>query len=100
MGIIFGELTPDANVNAVAALLNKGANKEATDAKGQTPLHAAASRCLPDIVEALVAKGASISALDKSGRTPLDAYTKIGKKKPWHTDAHGKRIRAALGGKV
>eukprot|EP00742_Colponemidia_sp_Colp-10_P020468 GILJ01023862.1.p1 GENE.GILJ01023862.1~~GILJ01023862.1.p1 ORF type:complete len:370 (-),score=69.93 GILJ01023862.1:189-1250(-) len=98
--IMFDELTSNANVNAVAALLNKGANKEATDAKGQTPLHVAAYRCLPDIVDALVAKGASISALDKSGRTPLDAYTKIGKKNPWHTDAHGKRIRAALGGKV
>jgi ankyrin repeat protein len=55
----------------VTVLLELGADVNAANAAGQTPLHAAAAAGANDIVQALVDKGAKLDAQDKRGDTPL-----------------------------
>lgn len=60
------------NVAVVTALLRAGAAPNATDDRGATALHFAATQTTnPAIVEALIAAGASINARDKDGRSPM-----------------------------
>jgi ankyrin repeat protein len=59
------------NLDAMAALLAKGANVNATTIDGATALHQAVGRG-DEIVKFLVEKGATLDAKDKFGRTPLD----------------------------
>lgn len=54
-------------------LLESGANTEATEVSGWTPLHIAAGWGCVDIVKILLEKGANKQHLDKSGSTPLDS---------------------------
>jgi ankyrin repeat protein len=71
----------DANeVDRLAALLGAGANINATNAAGQTPLHVTANKIcgwdlnLPGTNEPfqmLVYRKADVNALDNQGRTPL-----------------------------
>jgi O-glycosyl hydrolase/ankyrin repeat protein len=68
-------------LDIVNALLNAGANPNAKDVDGFTPLHAAvmntfsayntSNSAKPGIVSALIAKGATVDARDNAGRTPL-----------------------------
>lgn len=57
----------------VKSLLAKGANANEVDAKGATPLHAAASNGAVDAAKALLDGGANINAPDVDGNTPLHA---------------------------
>lgn len=59
------------NLDAIAALLAKGANVNATTTDGATALHQAVGRG-DEIVKFLVEKGAALDLKDKFGRTPLD----------------------------
>jgi uncharacterized protein len=52
-------------------LLSEGADVNAADDDGFTPLHAAASRDSRDIVRLLVDAGADVNAKSKMGETPL-----------------------------
>ena len=56
-------------------LLEGGADLSATDAHGNTPLHAAGRRGHPELFEALLAAGADADACNERGRAPklLDA---------------------------
>ena len=56
----------------VARCLSQGADLEATDSKGRTPLHRAAEYSeTPAVVKALLDAGAHLEAKDKDGETPL-----------------------------
>jgi ankyrin repeat protein len=56
------------NAEAIRLLLNHGAKHQLQDQKGNTPLHCVWSR---EAVEVLVRHGANVSARNNSGETPL-----------------------------
>jgi ankyrin repeat protein len=63
----------EAAIQAIRLCLELGFDINATNAAGETPLHAAvAGRGSATIIRFLVQQGASLDALDKRGRTPLD----------------------------
>ena len=57
---------------AVLAAINFGADVNAADLRGDTPLHGAAQRNFTTIIRLLAERGANVNAEDKAGRTPLD----------------------------
>jgi len=58
-------------IEAMALLLDYGADVQAATKAGQTALHAAVGRG-DDLVKFLVGRGARLDAKDSTGRTPLD----------------------------
>ena len=58
------------DVDRIRSVLEKGADVNAQDKNGVTPLHLATNK---DVAELLLAKGADIKAKDQNGKTPLDA---------------------------
>ena len=67
------------NIEAVKLHLWIGANLNAKDKNGQTPLLAALWR--KEIVELLIAKGADVNAKNEHGQTPLHSAAYTGDKK-------------------
>lgn len=59
------------DATALRALIAKGAKVNAKDAKGNTPLHAAAENWAIDCIEALLSQGADVNARNLEGKTPL-----------------------------
>ncbi|AZL16361.1 ankyrin repeat domain-containing protein [Rickettsiales endosymbiont of Stachyamoeba lipophora] len=64
-------MIPDAYQTLISNLIMKGADLEARNNDGRTPLHIAASNALLDLVRILIANGANINALDSKQNTPL-----------------------------
>ena len=62
---------PGDRETIVTILLDHGAEVEARDAQGRTPLFVAASSGSAQIVRALVLAGANVNARSNSGATPL-----------------------------
>jgi ankyrin repeat protein len=60
------------NIEAVKVLLASGADVNAINNDGETPLHIAAYSGMPDIAKLLLDAGADINAKTKEGKTPLD----------------------------
>ena len=60
------------------ALIEGGADLDARNKDGSTPLHSASFLCYPEIVQALLDKGADKNARNNSGSTPLE-----GVELPW-----------------
>ena len=59
------------SVERVRELIERGADVNVTNHKGQTALHCAAKAGFVDIVELLLARGATVDAVDATGETPL-----------------------------
>ena len=59
------------SVERVRELIERGADVNVTNHKGQTALHCAAKAGFVDIVELLLAHGATVDAADATGETPL-----------------------------
>jgi 26S proteasome non-ATPase regulatory subunit 10 len=68
--------TSNADPRMVAALLRHGADPNAIDVNGQTPLHHAVHACDCATVRLLTRAGASIHVLDARNQTPYDLLRK------------------------
>ncbi|HSW00737.1 MAG TPA: serpin family protein [Sedimentisphaerales bacterium] len=65
------EMAKRGNLESVRTLLAKGADVNARDDRGRTPLHEAADGAFADLAELLIRQGADVQARDPRGRTPL-----------------------------
>ena len=73
------EAAEKGNIEAVKQHLDAGADVNATDGDGWTPLHKAAPNGHKEIAELLIAKGADVNAKDDMfGRTPLHSAASDG----------------------
>lgn len=64
--------------NAAETLISKGANKEAKNANGETPLFSACKNENPETIALLAKKGCKINARDNLGSTPLHVAVRWG----------------------
>ena len=65
------EAVSKGNLAVVKELLEKGVNPDATNDKGETPLHIAVKKHFIKITKLLIQSGANINAKDKNNTTPL-----------------------------
>ena len=61
---------PD-DTGEIERLLNEGADPNAWNSEGESPLHIAAAMAFPKAVTLLLDRGANVNARDNQGRTPL-----------------------------
>ena len=66
------------NVAVAQALISHGANVNARDGQGSTPLHLAAYGRGPKLIGFLLAHGAEVNARDRAGDTPLHVAAGFG----------------------
>jgi ankyrin repeat protein len=64
--------------DVAALLLERGAEIEARDKFGRTPLFMAAQFGQRNVAQLLIERGADVNAADRSGRTPLQAAVNAG----------------------
>jgi ankyrin repeat protein len=87
-----------ADVPAVRKLLDNGADVNARDAEGNTPLILASFYASPECVELLIEKGADVNAANKAGATALiRAATDYEKTRLLVAAKASVRVRTALG---
>ena len=74
-----GEEKPEAEfIQALTLCLDKGADVNAVNDRGETAMHGAAQRGADQIVQFLAERGAKLDLKNKAGRTPLDVALGIG----------------------
>ena len=84
-GIAGADESADSESRALAAtvaLLAAGADVEAQDDGGRTPLHQAASGGSPEIIGAILETGTRVDPVDGEGRTPLHLATAMLAERP------------------
>ncbi len=78
---LFKVISQDGSVDEISQLIEKGADVNAKDKLGYTPLVMAAKGGLSDVCMKLVELGADVNARDKHGDTPLIRAAKRGHSK-------------------
>ena len=68
--------TDQGSVNAAKLLIASGANVNAVDDEGRTPLHQTARTYNAALAAFLIQKGADVSVSDREEKTPLDVATR------------------------
>ena len=71
----------EGNIKAVKQHLATGADVNAKNRDGVTPLHVAAAKGHKEVAELLIAEGANVNAKDMAGWTPLFGAAVLGKNK-------------------
>jgi len=69
------EAVRKGDIEQVGLLISKGADVNAKDKRGETPLHHVALKGHKDVAELLIAKGAHVDAKDNWSNTPLGLTT-------------------------
>jgi len=72
-GMFTNEDVQQRSIASLEALLAAGGEINATESRGQTPLHGAAFWGWNDVVKLLLAHGANLNAKDLKGMTPVDS---------------------------
>jgi ankyrin repeat protein len=73
------QVTEEGAIEAIKLCLEHGADVNAFNAAGQTPMHIAAARGADKIVKFLAERGAAVDLKNKRGRTPLDLALGVGR---------------------
>ena len=85
---------PDAQFAVIQLLIKAGAEPNATDKDGATPLHRAVRTRCADAVRALLAHGADARASNKAGSTPLHlAVQNTGRSGSGSQEAQAEQLR-------
>src|SRR5262249_50210225 len=88
----------NGDVRVVRKLLDNGADVNARDAEGNTPLILASFYASPECLELLIEKGADVNSANKAGATPLiRAATDYEKTRLLVSAGANIRVRTALG---
>jgi ankyrin repeat protein len=74
------EAVKKGNIDLVKSLISSGANINAKDDRGMTPLHEAAYYGQREVAKVLIAKGANVNETDTAGQTPLHIAANFGAK--------------------
>jgi ankyrin repeat protein len=89
------EAAANGNIEAVKQHIAAGADVNAKNNWGWTPLHYAALKGQKEIAELLIAKGADMNAVGDLGRTPLDlAYAETADLLRKHGGKTGEELKA------
>jgi ankyrin repeat protein len=72
-GFYLSEDTQQRSIESLQLLLQAGADINAKDSRGLSPLHEAARWGWNDVVQFLVENGADLTAKDSRGNTPVDS---------------------------
>ena len=92
---LFLKAIKNGDIERIEKLISQGADVNAKDNRGMTPLHQAAQYGQRQVAEVLIAKGANVNETDTAGQIPLHIAAEFGAKfVPELLLANGANIRA------
>ncbi len=77
---LFLKAIKNGDIERIRKLISQGADVNAKDKRGMTPLHNAAYYGQRQVAEVLIAKGANVNETDTAGQTPLHIAANFGAK--------------------